>query len=344
MPRRIFTSIIMKVTGNVNADAGIGTRIPLKKIITWRQEIRPFVSARCIKRCIRERLYEKGFEIDPLQLVGKGEKEQLGDIGDPIRYIDDDLFGFLIPQEPPIRRSGPIKVSHLISLRHAEVKVEFAARFPRDFIPESRDIISDPTKRYPAPFEIELADWLGKLDVIVSDRIGKFDVVEELSEDVKVKLREKNIKIPDSGLYILKPEIRFNRLKAFLEVLLWEGWSFPRGSQSPSTTDYYYAVIALTDRFVPMFGYIDIRDDGKLNEELLAKFREMYRGFIEELFIIDYKNSSFTQYVREKPNYLKEVSKNASLNWEEMNKIINRLCYYIIPELGPKVQEPTKEA
>jgi CRISPR-associated protein Cst2 len=344
MPRRIFTSIILKVTGNVNADAGIGTRIPLKKIITWRQEIRPFVSARCIKRCIRERLYEKGFEIDPLQLVGKGEEKQLGDIGDPIRYIDDDLFGFLIPQEPPIRRSGPIKVSHLISLRHAEVKVEFAARFPRDFIPESRDIIPDPTKRYPAPFEIELADWLGKLDVIVSDRIGKFDVVEELSEGVKVKLREKNIKIPDSGLYNLDPKTRFNRLKTFLEVLLWEGWSFPRGSQSPSTTDYYYAVIALTDRFVPMFGYIDIRDDGKLNEELLAKFREMYRGFIEELFIIDYKNSSFTQYVREKPSYLKEVSKNASLNWEEMNKIINRLCYYIIPELGPKVQEPTKEA
>jgi CRISPR-associated protein Cst2 len=336
MPKRIFISIILRVTGNVNADAGIGIRIPLKKVITWKQEIKPFVSARCIKRCIRERLNEKGFEIDPLQFIGRTEEGKLGDIGDPIRYVDDDLFGFLIPREPPIRRSGPIKISHLISLKHAEVKVEFAARFPRDFLPEF-------AKGYPSPFEIELADWLGRLDVIVSDRIGKFDVVEELSEDVKGKLKEKNIQIPGKGIYILDPETRFNRLKAFFEILLWEGWSFPRGSQSPSTTDYYYAIIALTDRFLPIFGYIDIKDDGKLNEELLANFKEMYRGLIDELFIIDYKNSSYSQYVKENPGYLKETSKDASLKWEEMNKIIKHLCYYLIPE-ALKIPEPLKEA
>jgi len=95
MPRRAFISLILRVSGNVNADAGIGTRIPLKKIITWNQEVRPFVSARCIRRAIRERLYEKGFDIDPLQMVGKGERQQLGDIGDPVKYVDDDIFGFL---------------------------------------------------------------------------------------------------------------------------------------------------------------------------------------------------------------------------------------------------------
>jgi hypothetical protein len=45
--------------------------------------------------------------------------------------------------------------------------------------------------------------------------------------------------------------------------------------------------------------------------------------------------------VRGKPSCLEEVSKNASLNWEEMNKIIDHLCYYIVPE---KVPKPTKEA
>ena len=136
LTNRALISLILKVSGNVNADIGVGTRIPLKKIITWDQEIRPFISARCIRRCIREKLYEKGFSIDPLQMIGPKKREQLGDIGDPVEYVDDDLFGFLRPQEPPLRRSGPIKISHLISLRHAEIKVEFAARFPRDFLPK----------------------------------------------------------------------------------------------------------------------------------------------------------------------------------------------------------------
>jgi CRISPR-associated protein Cst2 len=190
VPKRALISLVLRVSGNVNADAGIGTRIPLKKIITWNQEIRPFVSARCIRRCIRERLYEKGFPIDPLQMVGRGAQQQLGDTGNPVEYVDDDIFGFLLPQETPIRRSSPIKLSHLISLRHAEVKVEFAARFQRDFLP---DYVKGP----PVPFEIELADWLGKLNVVISDRIGRFSE-EELSEIAKKKLGGK-LELPKEG-------------------------------------------------------------------------------------------------------------------------------------------------
>jgi len=319
VPRRIFASLILRVTGNVNADAGIGIRIPLKKIITWRQEVKPFVSARCIRRCIRERLYEKGFNIDPLQLIGE-KKEVLSDVGDPVTYIDDDVFGFFKPQEPPIRRSSPIKISHLISLRHAEVKVEFAARFSRDFLLEY-------AKGYPGLFEVELADWLGKLDVIISDRIGRFNE-DELSGEVKEKFKEilKEYYDQKTKQYVLSSEERFKRLRAFLEILLWEGWIFPRGSQGPSTSEYHYAVITLTKHFVPIFGYIDIADDGKLNEDLIVKFKEMYSGFIDKLIVINYKDASYTRYERE------NVSSNLNLNWGEMNKIINELCCYIVPE------------
>jgi len=315
VPRRAFISLILRVSGNVNADAGIGTRVPLKKIITWNQEVRPFVSARCIRRAIRERLYEKGFEIDPLQMVGKGERQQLGDIGDPVKYVDDDIFGFLLPQEPPIRRSSPIKISHLISLRHAEVRVEFAARFPRDFLPNS-------IKGYPAPFEVELADWLGKLNVMISDRIGRFSN-EELTENAKSNLRE-NLELPE--------DTRKRRLKAFLEILLWEGWIFPRASQSPSVPEFHYAVIALTDKFTPIFGYVDISDRGELDKSLIERMRRTYSQLLEKLYILDYKNGEYVKFTYSKSdNHVREdLEGPAALDSTSISNIIEEICEYII--------------
>lgn len=316
MPRRAFISLILRVSGNVNADIGVGTRIPLKKIITWNREVRPFVSARCIRRCIRERLSEKGFNIDPLQLVGpaaRTERQQLGDVGNPVNYIDDDLFGFLKPEEVPIRRSSPIKISHLISLRHAEVKVEFATRFQREFLCKY-------TPGPPVPFEIELADWLGRLNVIISDRVGRFSD-DELSEELKKQLGEKKS---------LSSEERKKRLRAFLEVLLWEGWMFPRGAQSPSVPEFYYAVIALSERFVPLFGYVDITEDGALNFDLIKNFRNLYMCILNKLMILDYRKSQFVMYYAQEGDK-QESTKPESLNDKAMDKVINEICDYIVP-------------
>jgi CRISPR-associated protein Cst2 len=315
MPRRALISLILRVSGNVNADAGIGTRIPLKKIITWNQEVRPFVSSRCIRRCIRERLYEKGFSIDPLQMVGRGERQQLGDSGNPVEYVDDDIFGFLLPQEPPVRRSSPIKLSHLISLRHAEVKVEFAARFPRDFLP-------DYVKGYPAPFEIELADWLGKLNVIVSDRIGCFSE-EELTESAKKKL---------GGKLELPKEERAKRLSGFLEILLWEGWTFPRAAQSPCVPEFHYAVIGLTSRFAPIFGYVDVDDKGELDKGLVEKMRKVHGQLLEELFVLDYKGGEYTKftYVKCEKGVEERQEGPKPLDAKSMSGIISEICNYLI--------------
>jgi len=314
MPDRAFISLILRVSGNVNADAGVGTRIPLKKIITWNQEVRPFVSARCIRRCIRERLYEKGFSIDPLQMVG-GQGGQLGDIGDPLQYVDDDLFGFLKPIEPPLHRSSPIKLSHIISLRHAEVKVEFAARFARDFIATYE-------KGYPVPFEIELAEWLGKLNVVVSDRVGRFSD-DELSEDLKKQLGDQR-ELPKNE--------RIGRLRGFLEVLLWEGWSFPRGAQSPSIPEFYYAIIGLSSRYVPIFSYIDVTDDGKLNVFLIENMQKICGQLLDKLFIVDYKGGKCQvhTYVRRGEENIEVTKENFDLSAETMKMIISETCSFII--------------
>ncbi|MEM1706556.1 MAG: type I-B CRISPR-associated protein Cas7/Cst2/DevR [Thermosphaera sp.] len=321
MPNRALISLILKVSGNVNADMGVGTRIPLKKIITWNHEVKPLVSARCIRRCIRERLFEKGFSIDPLQITSKegqraSREKQLIDVGNPIKYVDDDIFGFLRPQEPPIKRSSPIKISHLVSLRHTEVKVEFAARFPRDFLTEYEH-------GYPVPFEIELAEWLGKLNVIVSDRVGRFSD-DELTEELKKELGNK---------MMLDENERERRLRGFLEVLLWEGWTFPRGAQSSSVPEYYYAVIGLTKRFAPIFGYVDVSEEGRLDSGLLEKMRKIYGWLLDKLYVLDYKEGYYTEYKYASAEDKKEVTEEwteGSLNSESIRNIISDVCKYVL--------------
>ncbi len=315
LSKRAFIASIMKIVGNVNADMGIGTRIPLKKILTWKQETRVFVSARCIRRCIRERLFEKGFEIDPLHSVGRGETQQLGDIGDPIRFIDDDIFGYLIPEEVPLKRSSPVKISHLISLRHTEVKPEFAARFPREFLPEF-------ATGFPVPFEIEVAEWLGRLEIIISDRIGRFEE-DELREEYKSRLEKRN------GQYYLDNSERTKRLKALLEVLIWEGWQFPRASQSPSVPEFNCSVIALTEHFVPIFGYVDVDKEDRLSYEKIDDLKKLYSPLIDHLFILDYQSARYRSFERESGDTLKE-EEEGELNSESIKHVIERVCEYII--------------
>lgn len=316
MTRRAFISMIIKVTGNVNADAGIGTRIPLKKIVTWDQRIKPFVSARNLRRCIRERLAEKGFNIDPLHLVKAGEREILTDIGDPITYIDDDLFGYLVPGEM-IKRASPIKTSHLISLKHTEINVEFAARFPRDFLQEY-------AKGYPSPFEVEVAEWLGKLDVIVSERIGRF-YVDELREEIRKKaLKEKSLieKTPNK-VYELPPDKRKKRLRTFLEIILWEGWQFSRSAHNVSMPDFHYAIVVLSDKYIPLGGYVDITSEGKIDIDKVNKMLGLYGQLVNKSYLADYKDGKLID--------LKSQEKKAlDLNNTSMNTLIEEIINYIV--------------
>lgn len=319
MPRRAFIASIIKVSGNVNADMGIGTRIPLKKILTWRQETKVFVSARCIRRCIRERLFEKGFKIDPLQLIGRGER-QLGDLGDPVEFVDDDLFGYLVPTEPPLRRSSPVKISHLISLKHTEIKPEFAARFPREFLPSFE-------RAFPVPFEVEVAEWMGRLEVIISDKVGCFEE-NELRDECKKKLENMD------GKYYLEDNERYRRLNALLEILLWEGWEFPRSAQSPSVPEFHYSVIVLTSRFIPIFGYVDLDESDKLSGQKLEGLRRLYGELIDHLFILDYFGGSYQIFERSESSLaLKEEEDLSDKNIR--TKVIKSICDYLLQSKGP---------
>ncbi|MCS7102305.1 MAG: type I-B CRISPR-associated protein Cas7/Cst2/DevR [Candidatus Korarchaeum sp.] len=314
MPRRAFISLVLGVSGNVNADAGVGVRIPMKKVVTWNREIRAFVSPRCIRRAIRTRLAEKGFEIDPLST----EVGQLTDVGDPVRYADDDLFGYLSPKkgkgEVQPARSGPVKVSPLIALHHTEISVEFAGRFPR------ADVSDEAPDANPVPFEVETARWLGAMHVIVSEDVGRFrldelpsDVLDRIEKgeyrglvssaggagglegprsEVPKKMRKggREDSLPSGeGLKELERGEREKRLRALLEILIKEGWSFPRGSEALSQPEYHYALIVLSESFLPMPNVLTVDSELKLDMNSLEERLKIYDWI--KAYVIDYEEN-----------------------------------------------------
>jgi len=324
MPRRAFISLVLEVSGNVNADAGVGVRIPMKKVVSWNKEIRAFVSPRCIRRAIRNRLAEKGLEIDPLT-IAKGqsaEKGQLTDIGDPIRYADDDLFGYLAPVkgkgEIQPARSSAVKVSPLIALHHTEINVEFAGRFPRT------DISSEAPEANPVPFEIETAQWLGGMHVIISENVGKFKE-DELPSSVLEKIRNReysNVSSAEKTIE-LNPEERKRRLKALLEILIKEGWNFPRGSEATSQPKYHYAIVVLSESFVPMPNILRMDEELKLDMSSVEEALRIYNW--DKAYLIDYREGKMYSLSKEKPKEEKKMTEGS------LDDIVNAVVGFLLP-------------
>ncbi len=312
MPRRAFISLVLGVTGNVNADSGVGVRIPIKKVVTWNREVRAFVSPRCIRRGIRERLAEKGFRVDPL-ITQKG---QLTDVGDPIIYVDDDLFGYLAPEkgkgEVQPSRSGPVKVSPLIALHHTEISVEFAGRFPRT------DISDEAPEANPVPFEIETAKWLGGMHVIVNERVGRFRE-DELPKKVLQRIKDySELVSKKDGYYELKEEERAARLRALLEILLREGWSFPRGSEAESIPEYHYAIVLLSESFIPTPNVLRMDEDLNLDLDAVNRALDLYSW--DKGFIIDYRGGRL----------YKMGDKELELKGDSLDDVIEAVTSYLL--------------
>ncbi len=321
MPRRAFLTLVLGVSGNVNADAGIGTRIPLKKVVSWNKEVRAFVSPRCIRRGVRKRLAEKGFQIDP-QLEKGG---QLGDVGDPVKYVDDDLFGYLSTQkgkgELQSSRSGPVKVSPLIALHHTEISVEFAGRFPR------KDISLEAKDANPVPFEIETAQWLGSMHVIISEDVGKFQG-NELTKDVlgKIEKKYKSVSQVSEEVFTLSKEERMSRIKSLMEVLIREGWSFPRGSEAVSQPEYHYALLLLSDSFIPSGNVLKMSDDLTLNVDNVIKATSLYSW--DKGYIVDYREGKIIKLSKKESGKIEE--KTVNMTSEALDGVVEAVASYLL--------------
>jgi CRISPR-associated protein Cst2 len=248
MPRTAQIAVLARISGNVNADEVIGQRITLKRFYTSEGEVKPFISARAVKYAIRQALAEKGLSIDPFQLT-KTKPPRLIDSGDPVKYVDNDLFGFMAAErreELARRRQAPIALSYLRALKNTAIKAEFALRAPR---PQG-------TTGNPLPFEVEVAEWIGRLDCLVYDYVGVYQGTE--SERAK-----------QMGNFVSNEE-RKKRLGKFLEVFLTPSYVLPRRTNSLVIPEYVAALVTLSEKGPwPIYQYLDnTSESGKVSVDI----------------------------------------------------------------------------
>jgi len=302
MNKVVQISILGKISGNVNADEVIGTRVTLKKMYSSSGEVLPFVSARAIKYAIRQALKERGFEIDPFVENPQAEEAlRLSDTGDPIKFVDNDLFGYMVTRgrgEVSRRRQAPTAFSYFKALKDTPTKAEFAARFPREGKEEQN----------PVPFEVEVAEFVGRLNCIIYENIGKFEE-REIEENTKkiLRIEEKNGK----KIYKIDDSERTKRIKAFSEILLAPSYVLPRKTNSLNIPEYIAALVVLSKKGpLPVFQYLDYDfENGKVDTEKLKRLleREEIKNKIEskeaEILLIDYVSS-----IEEVPQGITKVS------------------------------------
>jgi len=261
-------AIIGKIAGNANADEVIGNRATLKKMYSSDGGVYPFVSARAVKFAIRKALQERGYKIDPFVMSG----DNMIDSGDPLKFVDNDLFGYMkAPRrergqrgEIAERRQAPVALSYFKALRDTPIKSEFAARFPR---PETGS-------ENPQPFEVEVAEFIGRLCCLIYPYTGLRSPEEKKKWEMDPKEREK-------------------RVRDFAEILLTPCYVLPRRTNSLTIPEYYGAMIILSSSGpLPVYQYLDysvestriIPDTGKLAS--MMSRGEMKRGV--EAYLIDY--------------------------------------------------------
>ncbi len=286
MSRVAQISLLCRISGNVNADWTIGQRIMLKKMQNAEGEIKPFVSARAIKHSIRLALRERGYEIDPFQVSQvRAGKPRSFDSGDPVKYVDNDLFGFMVAterDEVASRRQAPIAISYLRSLGNVPISTDLGLRAPRS--PEQP----------PLPFEIEVAEFVGRVDCIVYDYLG----VYEGTERVGGKPAARGERFVDEGE-------RRRRLRDFLEIFLTPSYVLPRRSTSLVVPEYLAGLLALSESGPkPIHQYLGYRYGHVIapDDNLLAALQQRSTGWRGvQIFLIDYLDAHSDRFPRLKP-------------------------------------------
>jgi CRISPR-associated protein Cst2 len=252
--------------GLANADWTQGQRIMMKKFTDpWGRGIIPFISPRAVKYAIRQALRERGYEIDPFQLRDVQGNIRSLDTGDPIKYVDNDLFGFMAAEEKgkqARRRQGPVAIGYLTSMKPLpDISTDLGLRSPRS--------LDQP----PMITETEVATFPAKLRAAVYDYVGVWEGTEG-----EVKKGEK----------FIDEKERRRRIRDLLDILLTPSYVLPRRSASLSVPEYIIGLVSLSSNGIrPIYQYLSIDDRGSVDTQPLSRLKNISIGW-GETFMVEY--------------------------------------------------------
>jgi len=265
---------LTKIEGaNLNSNGTEGVISVLKKVrdpVDLKEYIR--VSGQSVKYQLRQILKSLNCEVSPVIPKQESGEKVIVSTGDPVRYIDDDLFGYMIAKKEnkkniTKKRTAPVRTNGLISIFPYQEDRDFGVRY-------------DPTGDQHNIYETEIATNIMRSNFFIElDRVGVF-TTEEIDKELKLPddEREKRVKDLLSAIQIYYGGAHLSRFftKAYPEIIL----------------------LVFLNRKIPVIGdnlrvkqdYVDGKYtlDTKLIKEVYETFSEyinkIYIGILKEKF------------------------------------------------------------
>ncbi|MEM3398020.1 MAG: type I-B CRISPR-associated protein Cas7/Cst2/DevR [Nitrososphaerota archaeon] len=175
---------------NINATGVEGDITLLKKTEGFDGKQYPYVSGQSVKFAIKQYLLDAGWSLSPIK--PKEEEAQITTECNPVKYIDDDLFGYMDTAKD-VRRTAPVKTNGMISIFEWKGDLDRGVRY-------------DPEGKRHSLFDIEItttifrSNWAIELDLVgravKKDEIKGVDGLQDgyIGDFINNQEKEKRIK------------------------------------------------------------------------------------------------------------------------------------------------------
>lgn len=180
---------------------------PIKKVTLQNGEELPYVSSQAIRRALRDKLEELGSDISPVGMSSTDKGAPKTEMN-PIKYLDDDLFGYMDASQgkdgakgTSTIRTSPIRVESLLALATYKGDLDYATNFMGKKIELDANI-----------FETEIHSGIYRGTILIElDRVGR-----------ETKLKDKKTRELETVDLVDNKE-KAARVKSFLNALqmLW---------------------------------------------------------------------------------------------------------------------------
>jgi CRISPR-associated protein Cst2 len=240
-----FNAIVKLDIGNPNSGYNEDIISTIKKIQYPNGDAYPYISGQALRRMVRERMKDFGFENSPKISHSDKDKSPFSTSCDPKRYSDDDLFGYMDAKNG-LSRTSTVRVSPAIGL--------FPFNYERDLGIQNNSDINKSHRMY----ETEVSSNFLTYSVLIElDRIGRGEF--EVKSD------------GESSSWEIDNGERTRRLEGLLTsfLYLWGG-----GKQSRLLTSESPVAVVMSIQKIKNPIWMDrliIDSEGNLNDQVLEK-------------------------------------------------------------------------
>lgn len=276
-PTCITITFLTKVTySSLNGgDSDTDNINVIKKITAKNGEEFPYVSSQALRRALRDQLSTLGYPMSP---VTCSDSKPDGDDDskhppitscDPVKYIDDDLFGYMNAQAgDTAKRTSPVRVSPLVALSEYKADLDFGTNYM------GKDDGMDPNI-----YETEMHSGIYRGSILIElDRIGTCDGFV-LKAPTKKSKKKTDSQPPIADLdNSLTNSLKVERVLAFLDAFQ-NLWSSGRQTRFLADISPKFIAAAYLKSKNPIF--LETMGDG-VNVKDLKNVIEDYESFVED--------------------------------------------------------------